>query len=434
MMKQYDLQWTARRDRRLIGTRGGKRHVLINVHAPRVERNESNRRPPLNLGLVIDASGSMSGEPLEAAIQAACGVVEKLCKRDRLTVVSFADDVVVHAERVRCNEEGRSQAIAAIRQLQTRGCTNLAGGWLEGCELVAAAIGRKAGVQHRVILLSDGYANRGICDAAELGHHAGELRRRGLYTSCVGIGDHYSPTQLQAIAEHGGGRLHDAPVGKDIVAVVLGELGEILDTAADDLRVVVRHPRRVGVTVLGPYGTEVRDQELVVNLGTLVAGASRQVVLQVGVPGGTVGERFEVEVLPEWIGAEDGLRVNGKVLRGEFALVPDSEMAAEVPDMETGVTVARLWQKQVLLESTMLNTEGRCDEARRLVQEVLPEFRAYCRELPGAGVLVREMEEHGEEVSVVMESREARFCLIDASMALRSERDFRASTRGETQA
>ena len=65
---------------------------------------------------------------------------------------------------------------------------------------------RHGPTQNRVIVLSDGHANRGLVEPGELGHHAAELRKRGLYTSTVGIGDNYSPVQLDAIAEHGGGR------------------------------------------------------------------------------------------------------------------------------------------------------------------------------------------------------------------------------------
>ncbi len=66
MSSQENLFWNVRMDRRLIETGGGQRHLVVDVEAPRRE-TATRQRQPLNLGLVIDVSGSMTGEPLAAA-------------------------------------------------------------------------------------------------------------------------------------------------------------------------------------------------------------------------------------------------------------------------------------------------------------------------------------------------------------------------------
>lgn len=422
------LAFTARLDRRLVSTRGGMRHVLVDIRAPRVERPDGEPRPPLNLGLVIDASGSMAGEPLEAAKAAARGVVAQLRNDDRITVVSFADDVIVHADAVRADAAGRADATRAIDRLTTRGCTDLGAGWLEGCDRVARAMEAVHGGQHRVVVLSDGHANRGLMDPEQLGLHAAELRRRGLYTSAVGIGDGYSPSQLQAIAEQGGGRLHDAPQGEDIVAVVLGELGEILATAADAVTLKITHPRRLPVAVLGPFPRTTGDGVVEVVAGTLVSGSARQVVLQVAVPPGTAGERFELEIAPSWR-TPDGRRGIGARLTVGLVLVPALEVAAELPDLDTCLAVARLWHRHILLESTLRNTEGRYREAEAFVREALPSFRDYCRDLPGTADLVRELEGHGAIVMGEIDRGLSKSICSDALCMIKNVPDFRVTRR-----
>ncbi len=439
MSNSYDLRWSARLDRRLIGTRGGKRHILVDVSAPK-KHDAERKRAPLNLALVIDASGSMSGEPLDAARQAARGVVEQLTSADRITLVSFADDVIVHVDAAAADDDGRRLAFRAIDGMTTRGCTNLAGGWLEGCDCVANEMERRAraGVgngdggenlvaQNRVIVLSDGHANRGLQDPEELALRAAGLRQRGLYTSAVGIGDHYSPTQLEAIAEHGGGRLHDAPLGEDIVAVVLGELGEIREAAADDVTLTVRHPRVMGVTALGRYPVTHGDGEVRVVLGPLTTGAQRSLVLQVAAPRGRAGDALAIDLLPSWCDPESGERTCAEPLTVTLSLVPEIEVQAETIDRPTCERIATLWHNHLLLESTLLNSESRFEDAERLVREALPDFREYCRGLAGVAHLVNELDHQGRRVSVQMCDAGVRDDVFAAKMMLKGQRDFRVN-------
>jgi Ca-activated chloride channel family protein len=124
-------------DRSTINHEGGSvRHLVITVKAPLLPPTDEPR-PPLNLGLVIDASGSMSGPPLEAAKAATRALLEKLATTDHLSLVSFASDVVVHAEAVKLDGEGRAEIGRALRPLVTRGSTDLFAGWVSGCEAVA---------------------------------------------------------------------------------------------------------------------------------------------------------------------------------------------------------------------------------------------------------------------------------------------------------
>ncbi|WP_054007468.1 VWA domain-containing protein [Cypionkella psychrotolerans] len=84
-------------DRNLVLAEGGSvRYLVAKLEVQTAKLQSRVERGPLNIALSIDASGSMSGGKLEAAKLASLGLLDRLNSRDRLTVVSFASDVVTH--------------------------------------------------------------------------------------------------------------------------------------------------------------------------------------------------------------------------------------------------------------------------------------------------------------------------------------------------
>ena len=288
-------------DRDLVWHRGGSvRYLLAEINTPPAPEKETRRRRGVNLSLVIDASSSMDGDRLKAAKQAAIGVIERLSEQDCLSVVSFADDVQTHMEATSMDSDGRSKAIAEVAELFTRGCTNLADGWLAGAEHVAAQIESRDGAHNHVVLLSDGHANRGITDERELARIATDICARGVTTSTVGIGNDYSPRQLQAISEAGGGRMHDAETIDEIIEVVVGELGELGRVVAEQVELELRIPLEVETEVIGSSYAKIESERVVCSLGSLLGSTNRQIAFKITAPQATIGEQLEFEADFRW--------------------------------------------------------------------------------------------------------------------------------------
>ena len=95
---------------------------------------------PLNLALMIDRSGSMHGEKLHFAKQAAAHVIDLLDQQDRAAIVIYDNEVEVLMQSQFLTEKVKHEAKAKIMGIQSRGSTFLYGGWLEGCRQIAETI------------------------------------------------------------------------------------------------------------------------------------------------------------------------------------------------------------------------------------------------------------------------------------------------------
>lgn len=107
--------------------------------------------------LVLDRSGSMSGEPLTRARLAALAVVERLRPADRLNVIAFDDDVdLLFSEPRPVTEANRGEALAYIQRIGDGGGTNLA---LALERALAAQAKDDASRPHVILFLTDGQSD-----------------------------------------------------------------------------------------------------------------------------------------------------------------------------------------------------------------------------------------------------------------------------------
>ena len=113
-----------------------ERGLLIRIAAPRL-KDETAVKKLLNLALVIDASGSMRGARLHAAKLAVTGIIGSLSDGDRVSVISFAEDVGTHVDEVSVSSANRAIITHDIDSIKSRGMTDLGSGWMTGAAAAA---------------------------------------------------------------------------------------------------------------------------------------------------------------------------------------------------------------------------------------------------------------------------------------------------------
>ena len=86
---------------------------------------------------------------------------------------------------------------AAIAGIHAGGNTDLHGGWKEGTDTLTDVAGQGL---RRVILLSDGQANEGVADAAEIAAQCAAWAAKGITTSTYGLGHSFNEELMVAMA------------------------------------------------------------------------------------------------------------------------------------------------------------------------------------------------------------------------------------------
>jgi Ca-activated chloride channel family protein len=373
----------ARADRQYIRPHDrSHRFVLVELTAP--PATHSRRRPPVNLAFVIDRSGSMSGHKLELAKQAVVDGIGRLDDQDRFTVVAYDDEVRVVVESTTANGAARRDAIDAIRGIDSGGSTNLSGGWLAGCEQVAARLKDEA--VNRALLLTDGLANVGITDHNELVHHARELRARGISTTTFGVGRDFDETLLQAMADAGGGHFYFIADAAQIRDHIASEVGETLEVVAREVALDVTVAEGIRIEAISPQQVMPGVQRSRVLVGDLVADQAVEVVLRLTFPYGEVGRETRVIV---------GL--DGQDERLTWTYADDRTNDAQVRDREVDRAVARQFAARARQEAVQRNRAGDYVHARSALDATAKRIRRYASRDPELRDLVDALERESQE-------------------------------------
>jgi Ca-activated chloride channel family protein len=246
-------------------------------------------RPPLNLTLLLDVSGSMAAEnKLPLVIQSMRMLVEQMNARDRVSIVVYAGAAGAVLEPTPGNERGR--ILGALDNLRAGGST--AGG--EGLRLAYALAERNYNRNsvNRVIIATDGDFNVGINDPEELEDFVERKRETGVYLSVLGFGGgNYNDLLMQRLAQNGNGVAAYIDTINEARRVLRDEMASNMFTIANDVKIQVEfNPARVAEYRLIGYETRMLNREDFnndrVDAGEIGAGHSVTAIYEIVPVGG----------------------------------------------------------------------------------------------------------------------------------------------------
>lgn len=158
----------------------------------------SQTRMPVNLGFVLDRSGSMKGTKIAHLQEAMATALSKLAREDRVSVTIFNDSATVLATSAPLAEQRGLEA--KVRRLRAGGGTQMSRGLSLGLREVYRHWDEAWANQ--VVLLTDGQTYGDEAQCLKLAREAGEHR---IPIQALGLGDEWNEELLDQVASLSGG-------------------------------------------------------------------------------------------------------------------------------------------------------------------------------------------------------------------------------------
>lgn len=323
---------------------------------------------PLNLAVVIDHSGSMKGQRQRNALDAAAGMIRRLRDGDTVSVVAYDDNARVVIPVTTVSASTRERIILDMEAGMAgspSGHTCISCGVELGMRTLA---GRRAGID-RMLLLSDGEANRGVKDEAGIRTLARQARSRGATISSIGVDVDYNERLMSAIAREANGRHYFSETGENLEQIFDQELESLITALAKDGKLVVELAPGVRVAEVLDRSYQQVDRRVIVPMGTFAAGEEKTFLLRLDVPASPVGERPIASVTFSY---EDLLAGGTGECFGELA-AQMTKTPSEVSPLDA-IVLGRLTRSETartLEQANSLFAQGRTSEAQAIVDDHL---------------------------------------------------------------
>ena len=350
------------------------------------------QRPPLDLALVIDRSGSMSGDKLRSVKEAALKLLERLTERDRVSLMSYSSSVETHTTRLPVDAEGREALRNHVLRISSNGMTALGPAMFQALQTLERADGGDLRLAH-VMLLSDGIANVGESRPQILGARAAGAFTHGVTVSTLGVGLDYNEDLMTRLADQGGGRYHFIRDNTATAQVLDDEMNGLVATVARRVELDISMLPGVDVAQVFGYPLSKDGRTAHVRVGTLGAGQTREILVRLTLPEGAakhldlgkLGVRF-MDIPADGVARRIDVPL-------AVATTPDQKLARATERAEVTVRAAELESAAQLETAARAADRGDFSGASSSLQVAIGSLQKQAQKMPGSQKLRAQLEE-----------------------------------------
>lgn len=240
----------------------------------------NDRQNKVNASIVVDISGSMSGQKIESAREALRRFVNSLNNGDYLSIVLFDNEARV-ALPATCLTNDRDRIYSIIRKIEAGGSTNLNAGMMLGYK--QAILNHSDRVNSRIILLTDGETNTGETRLEQIANNSLTYNKKGIDISTIGVGQSLNFDLLRQLADKGrGSNYFIGEDSEDMYKVFDDELDALMYGIGKNPNLTINLPK--GWEILKCYGYNPVSESansISINLNNLGVSSTRIVLLKV---------------------------------------------------------------------------------------------------------------------------------------------------------
>lgn len=258
----------------------GKKHrvyLKVGLHGFKMKRT---KRAPVNLAIVLDRSGSMSGEKLRKAKDAARMLVKMLQPNDIFSLVTYHTNVEVLVPATKVAD--KSFILRKINSIRPGGFTALFGGVSKGIAEVRKFLNKKR--INRVILLSDGLANVGPSSPNALGRLGEASAKQHIAITTIGLGLGYNEDLMTQLARRSDGNHGFAKNASDLSRIFRAELGDLFSVVAQEVALHIHCAPGIRPVRILDRPAEIRGRHVRLQLNQLYSRQEKYFLLEVEVP------------------------------------------------------------------------------------------------------------------------------------------------------
>ena len=234
-------------------------------------------RAPVNVAIVIDKSGSMGGDKIEAAKEAAILALHRLKSKDIVSIVLYDSNVEVLVPATKMTN--RDRIIRKIRSISAGGSTALYAGVQTGAEEVQKFLSNER--VNRVVLLSDGLANIGPDSPSALGRLGADLIDKSISVTTIGLGSGYNEDLMSKLAYKSDGGHYFCEDADELAGVFDQEFGRALSVVAQKVIIEIDCPKGMKpIRLLGREGI-IKGRKVTLDMNHIYSEHEKYVLLEV---------------------------------------------------------------------------------------------------------------------------------------------------------